>query len=471
MKKILNAGCLCIFALLVACSDWMDVSPKTDVKSDDLFLTESGFKSALIGIYARMTNNETYGLNLTSGFMERLVQRYDNYSSSTTIDSRAKIYNYTTEANSKNTINNIWLGMYRNIANINNLLENLETNGNALTTEGYYELIKGEALGLRAFHYFDLLRLWGPIYQEDSTANAVPWRDQFTPVRVPLMPANELVAKILDDLYQAEELLENDSMKYTRYAREPFRGERNHRMNKYAVKALLARVNLYIGNKTEAAGYAREVINECGLKLVRDNRTDNAMLEESLFALNMYEMEERYESIWHEAINYANNREYWITLANAQSIFDANSIGINDIRYKSGYGFVFGNNQLMCRKYLPSPFSRYTGNIPLIRLSEMYYILAESVALADSPQYINTVRNNRGISRSSNIQADANYTEALRIDALQREYQKDFFAEGQFFYFLKRHHAKTFYRCPVVGDFDAYVFPVPDDEVEFGLTD
>lgn len=29
-----------------ACSDWFDVSPKTDIKTDDLFKDETGFQSA-----------------------------------------------------------------------------------------------------------------------------------------------------------------------------------------------------------------------------------------------------------------------------------------------------------------------------------------------------------------------------------------------------------------------------------------
>ena len=58
-------------------------------------------------------------------------------------------------------------------------------------------------------------------------------------------------------------------------------------------------------------------------------------------------------------------------------------------------------------------------------------------------------------------------TEAERIEYLNKEYQKDFFAEGQWFYFLKRHNLDTFYRCPV-EEMRYYTFPTPDDEVEFG---
>ena len=53
-----------------ACSDWVNVSPNTDVESEDLFTSESGFKSALIGIYGRMTDQSLYGGHMTFNFME-----------------------------------------------------------------------------------------------------------------------------------------------------------------------------------------------------------------------------------------------------------------------------------------------------------------------------------------------------------------------------------------------------------------
>ncbi len=98
----------------------------------------------------------------------------------------------------------------------------------------------------------------------------------------------------------------------------------------------------------------------------------------------------------------------------------------------------------------------------------MYYILAESVSLSESVTYINRVRNIRGISRVNNYQADDSYDEDARIEALKLEYSKDFFAEGQYFYFLKRHNCQSFYRCPVDDMTLYYVLPTPDDEIAYG---
>ena len=462
MKKIILACSWIILMMMSACSDWVDVSPNTDVKSEDLFTSESGFKSALIGIYGRMTDQSLYGGHMTFNFMEKLVQRYDNNNDSD--DVRAKIYDYKNQSDPKNTLASIWSAMYQDIANINSLLTYLETNGHYITTEGYWEMIKGEALGLRAFHYFDLLRMWGPIYAQDSTAKAVPSRDKFNSDKVAPMAANELAHKILDDLIEAEKLLKNDKVNWAYKFDEPFVGERGYRMNKYAVKALMARVYLWMGNKTMAAAYARSVINECGLSLVRDNQTDVSMHDETLFGLSMYNMSEKLNSYWKTALPF--NNQLWISDNNRTTVFESMTCGINDIRYKNGFGFIHGDNQNMCRKYLGEN-TFYDENIPLIRLSEMYYILAESVSLEESVEYINKVRNTRGISRTYDIIYSSSYTDVERREALLKEYQKEFFAEGQFFYFLKRHNYETFYRCPV-AKMVYYVFPIPDDEVEFG---
>ena len=468
MKKILIAAWVLSAVLLSACADWVNVSPKEEVESDKLFTSESGFKSALIGIYARMTLTETYGKSLSYGYIEELVQRYDNYDPEVgpTDAKRAERYDYKENAEAKNKVKSLWTELFRSVANINSLLAHLEGEGKQIVvTEGYWELMKGEALGLRAFHYFDLLRLFGPVYQEDPEMKCLPWRGTFDAERRPLLAAREIAGHIVADLQEAEKLLENDPMDYGKNADIPFLGLRKHRMNKMAVKALMARVYLWIGDKEKAAGKAREVIGGCGLELVTSNVQDVSLYGETLFALGMDDMEEKVSSDWKDITVYSN--ELYISAHNAETVFERSSVGINDIRYKSGYGFIHGTNGLMCRKYLGKMVD-YWEKIPLIRLSEMYYILAECVTLEESTDYINKVRNARGISRNYNISAGENYDEAARIDALDKEYQKDFFAEGQYFYFLKRHDRPSFWRCPV-EKMTYYVLPAPDDEIEYGI--
>lgn len=454
-----------LIIFFVGCQDWIDVSPKTEVKGDEIFRTEDGFKSALIGIYGRMTKPETYGKNLTFGFVEQLVQRYDNYTVGMvpSDEDRAKIYDFKNNNESKGSINTIWKEMYQTIANINNLIDNLDKRGDdVILTKGYRNIIEGEAYGLRAYHYFDLLRLWGPIYSEDADALSLPWRNELGYEKSPLISANEIVDNILSDLMHAEMMLAEDPMNFGPDTEGSFLGYRKCRMNLMAVKALMARVYLYTGDKANAAKYAKEVIDNSNLSLVIDNSRDVSFSGETLFSLNMFNMEELLMSDWKNTVSM--NTEFWISTDNIRTVYEFYSIGLNDIRYKNGYGFLHGNNQYMCRKYIGT-HPEFKNFVPMIRLSEMYLILAESIELEKSHTYINELRNARGISRSNNV--GTGISEADRIELLNKEYQKEFFAEGQWFYFLKRHNIKTFYRCPVV-EMRHYTLPIPDDEVEFG---
>ena len=459
MKKTIIMIGMAFAVLLSACSEWVNVSPKEEVESDKLFTSENGFKSALIGVYARMTLTDNYGKALSYGFIEQLVQRYDNYAPANipTDASRAERYDYKNNADAKGNVNSVWLEQFRTIANVNSLLSHLENGGReVILTEGLWEQMKGEALGLRAFHYFDLLRLYGPVYTEEPDMKCLPWRTELNADRKDLLPASEIAVHILDDLKAAEELLAGDDLG----------NNRKHRMNLFAVKGLMARVYLWINDKENAAAKAKEVIDGCGLELVANNSQDVAMFEETLFALGMHDMKEKLRSDWANLTTYSN--ELYISSENAEKVFEAAScIGLNDIRYRNAYGFIHGTNGRMCRKYLGENILYYE-KIPLIRLSEMYYILAESVDLPKSVDYINRVRNVRGISRGENYEANDAYDENARMEALKLEYSKDFFAEGQYFYFLKRHNCQTFYRCPVDDMRTNYVLPTPDDEIAYG---
>ena len=116
---------------------------------------------------------------------------------------------------------------------------------------------------------------------------------------------------------------------------------------------------------------------------------------------------------------------------------------------------------MMVRKYLTSNEPAYNEKIPLIRLGEMYLIAAEA---SGDVTYLNALRNARGISSRYDVAA-------VTEEALDAEYRKEFFAEGQYFYFLKRHAMKNFYGCPesLQGKMSAfqYVFPLPDDGKEY----
>ncbi len=154
--KIIKTGLSILTVILsCACQNWLDVQPKTEVKSDLLFESESGFKDANIGCYMMMGSTSLYGKELTSGLIDVLGQQW-TAGISTTYTEIMK-YNYD---GAEYMINSIWANMYTTIANINNILENIDGKRNILQP-AVYHIFKGEALGLRAFLHFELLKIFG----------------------------------------------------------------------------------------------------------------------------------------------------------------------------------------------------------------------------------------------------------------------------------------------------------------------
>ena len=67
---------------------------------------------------------------------------------------------------------------------------------------------------------------------------------------------------------------------------------------------------------------------------------------------------------------------------------------------------------------------------PLIRMSEMYYIAAETETSEDAAlDYLNTVRRERGLGDNLTAGVDLQ-------NEIFKEYKKEFFGEGQLFYYF-----------------------------------
>ena len=64
--------------LLTSCNDWLDVEPKSQIKEENHFDREGGYKDQLTGIYTAMTERSMYGQNMGIGFVEVLSHRYDS---------------------------------------------------------------------------------------------------------------------------------------------------------------------------------------------------------------------------------------------------------------------------------------------------------------------------------------------------------------------------------------------------------
>lgn len=470
MKKILYiiiAGLTSIFTLQ-SCDDWLNVAPDTDVPANELFTTENGFKSALAGLYITMTDEQNYGKNLSFGLVEELAQMYDKIPDGT--NDRTAVYIYDRETsgayNTKGVLTDTWQAQYHIIANANNLLKWWEKNGEQVITDPTTRMmIRGEALAIRAFLHFDLLRGWGPINyagsNEAKEMKCIPYRTVADHSKQPLLPAKKIVENIIRDLKEAREYMDFEKELDLSSDLEG----RSFRFNYHAINAMLARVYSYAGEKKNAATHAIKVIEECGLELESSNDNDPILSSEVICGLNMHELEDNMSDYF--AYGEKINTKYYLEIQTLNSIYEAIGSESEDMRAK---GTAFHrNNELQYAISL-----KYIENdnevIPLIRLPEMYYIACENLEPGDNAaSYINLVRNKRGISKSKDVPCS---TEELRLSALNKEYRKEFYAEGQYFWFLKTHGITgTLIHCPEVNLVEEnFVFLLPDAEIEYGWT-
>ena len=452
-----------------SCTDWLDVSPKTNIPAEELFETENGYMSALAGIYISMTDESIYGKNLTFGLMEQLAQMYDKLPDGT--NDRTSVYLYTQSTsggyNTKSLLEAVWQSQYNLIANTNNLLKWLDTKGEFVLDENTFNMIRGEALALRAYLHFDLLRGWGPMNYAGNPAakevKSIPYRTVADKSKMPRLAAEEIIGKITNDLLQAKEHLSYEaSLNLSNYDGS----DRRYRMNYHAVNAMLARVYNYAGMKSEAAAHAQMVIEHCGLSLESGNDNDPILSKETIFGVNMYELKDNLSDYF--AIGDKMTTKYYINIPTLNSIFESVGNESEDMRAK-GTAF-FRNNETqnaISLKYIEND----NEIIPLIRLPEMYYIACEAAEDRDeAAKYINQVRNKRGISKAKDVSCD---TDELRTAALNKEYRKEFYGEGQYFWFLKTHGVTgVLAHCPdVTLTEENFIFPLPDAELEYGWTE
>jgi hypothetical protein len=481
MKNIKISGiCLLLAACaltMTSCEKWFDTRPKTQVGADDMFASEAGFRDVLTGVYIQMTQPEMYGREMTFGMVDCLgrvyssagTQRYANFMAN----------NYTTQY-SRPVVDSAWTHTYAAIANLNIMIEALETADRTVFEPDNYNCIYGEALGLRAYLHFDMLRLYAPSPAVGLDAAAIPYVDEFDYAVTPSSTVAQVAASIIGDLEAAAELLKGSDPVKT--GREPNSwltlNSRPFHMNYYAVRATQARVHHWIGETALAAQCAREVI---GSGRYTWTKVDNIATSEAkdrwatfypeqIFALQVTKMEQNIRNI----LNYRFEIGGSSVNSLAQSNAWRNAVMPDAGDWRSVYFFTEDLSGATAGEKFNNKLAQTDGmgreskqRMPLIRLPEMWLIVArcEPAAAVDA---LNEIRGNRGIGRD--VAAD---TPAEQLSAMiDMEYLREFICEGVTFYNYKRRNSEQMVGqsgVPVnVDRAKAYLLPIPDQEKQFG---
>jgi hypothetical protein len=172
MKKL--SIYLCLLPLLgafSACEKWLDVKPADKFLEDQVFSSPIRVYQALNSNYLLMAKSNLYGATLTSVVPEILAQ---SYNVSTIATGQGASYSSTNQYSYGilPTVTNLWGDAYKVIGSANSFLQNMDKY-KGVVTAWEDSLLRGEAIAIRAYVHFDLLRLYGPIYSTADSINSL----------------------------------------------------------------------------------------------------------------------------------------------------------------------------------------------------------------------------------------------------------------------------------------------------------
>ena len=449
---------------LTACEDFLNITPEGQAKRDELLATPEGIEEAMYGVYSQLRSNTLYGQELYFQTLE--VMAHNLYCSGNDAITALGNFEYD-NTDVKSHFESIWTAMYKNISNVNSVLDAPLVFD---AKEYPYTIYKGEALGLRAFMHFDLVRLFAEQYTQNPQAEGIPYATEFSLNTPDFESLKENYAHILADLHEADSLL-TDEEKYENEGN--YMLDRQIHFNKYAVKATLARVYLTMGDKANAAKYAQEVIDGGKYYLKGKTEVENDLAgvlskKECVFGVyysgfftqvyaKLEQTTTRYSLDLRHDYKDIYNRDNSGNDYRLSAYFTTTTQGTDQIDrlHKFTEIYELGNN-------VASRPSDLILGINMIRIPEMYYIMAETLLEEDAESaltYYNEVRKHRGLEP----------LEALTLQQISDERFKEYIGEGQLFFNMKRLHLPiTSYdgATTYAASKKVYVVPVPDIEKE-----
>ncbi|GEO03736.1 starch-binding protein [Adhaeribacter aerolatus] len=243
----------------MSCEDFLETPPVSDYSSENLFQTVEQARMTTYGIYYTFTH-DIYSRSMNTNVSNDTDEMQCQGSADATARRVIARYN-TTPSNTGTDLKKIFDRLYAGIERANICIEripkmNLYTNG----TEAEKNELKrfyGEALALRAYYYFDLIKLWGDIPFKTTPSQA---GENFFVDRT---SRDIIFDQIIQDMKQAVDLV-------------PWRKDvaPQARWTKGAVKGMLARIALH------AAGYSLRWDLETKGNIGMRTRPDAAKIQE-----------------------------------------------------------------------------------------------------------------------------------------------------------------------------------------------
>jgi len=209
-----------IFLTFFSCKKFLETKPTDFITPENYYNNEREATTALLGLYTAFNDNGNglYAGNALTGWVLPTDEVFRN----TTSGVNCLTYDFT-----DGTIGNYWNQCYRYINNCNSFLENIDK---PVMDSTRREVLRGEALFLRAYIYFLLTSQFGDVPLKLNSTQSV------SGVNISFSSSKDVYAQVLKDMILAEgKVYDIDASK-----QQPVR------VSKQVVRGILARVNLYM---------------------------------------------------------------------------------------------------------------------------------------------------------------------------------------------------------------------------------
>lgn len=237
MKCFLKLPILCLLTFMTSCGV-LEQDPISDITLDKAFEGEADMQAAVVGVYNRLAMEVAGGANeMPLRYMYNGEYRADTY-----ISSRVAAYQTARQGNFDSTwpwAN--WQNYYATLRNINNLLYYGKTIPDSkFTSVQAKNRLVGEGHFLRAFVYFNLVRVW-----ENVVLRTEPILDTKADFEGVQAAPSAVLKQIETDLLEAARLMPRE-----------YPSANRGRATRGAAQALLAKYYVYISSP-----YAQKYLN------------------------------------------------------------------------------------------------------------------------------------------------------------------------------------------------------------------
>lgn len=217
-----------LLVIITSCDSYLEEEPKTFLSPDFYFQSEAQIDAAVNGIYTFL--DDCFAGDIGPGTQTYLFTEYMHGYADRPYSSSSAFLNQAINLNIKEDnsyVEKIWQSNYMAIENSNSVIESLHNVTPEIMRDEAKNIRWGEVYFLRAYNYFNLVRLFGEVpLKLSSTKN-------LSDTKIELSSIGDVYSQIEKDLHSADSLMVNSAWTSV-----------EGRVAKGAVKTLLAKVYL-----------------------------------------------------------------------------------------------------------------------------------------------------------------------------------------------------------------------------------